>query len=245
MTDNNQRLRIEIVPDPQALATRAMEEFLRLAEDTLRSKNRFAVALAGGSTPRRMYSLLAKQDMDWTRVHFFWGDERSVPPSNPDSNYCMADEALLSYISIPETNIHRIHGELPAEKAAKEYETELKRFFEDRLPRFDLILLGLGGDGHTASLFPGTNAIKEKKRWAIAIRHIVPPLPLVDRVTLTLPVINAANQILFLVSGAEKAQRLCQVLQGPYQPGLQPAQAVKPEEGDIHWLVDRDAAQMI
>jgi 6-phosphogluconolactonase len=245
MIKMNNQPEIEIVPDPPSLAKRALEEFLQLASETLPKKHKFTVALAGGSTPRQMYSLLAIQELDWSQVHIFWGDERCVSPDSPDSNYRMANEILLSHISLPDMNIHRIQGELPAEEAAREFETELNLCFNNELPHFDLVLLGLGGDGHTASLFPGTPALFEKKRWVSVVHHDVPPPPLVDRVTLTLPVINAAKRILFLVSGAEKAERLAKVLQGPYQPELQPAQAVKPKEGSLLWLMDKDAARLL
>ena len=154
----------------------------------------------------------------------------------------MADEALLGRAAIPEENIHRIHGELKAEKAAREYKDELHRFFGYQTPRFDLILLGLGDDGHTASIFPGSPVVQEKVRWAAAVGHSLPPPPLVDRVTLTPPVLNAAANILFLVSGEEKADGLSQVLQGPYHPDLLPAQIVAPVNGHICWLVDKAAA---
>ncbi|HEX7434846.1 MAG TPA: 6-phosphogluconolactonase [Anaerolineaceae bacterium] len=233
---------IEVVPDSSSLAERAADEFVRLAGEALQIGSRFTVALAGGSTPQRMYTRLAGAQVDWRGVHVFWGDERCVPPGHADSNYRMADEALLSHVPIPRGNLHRIPGELPVEEAAQDYEDELRRFFSNKTPRFDLVLLGLGEDGHTASLFPGSSAILEKEQWVAAVRHSVPPPPLVDRVTLTLPVLNAAAQVLFLVSGADKAERLAQVLDGPSQPDVLPAQAVKPVNGAVRWLVDQAAA---
>ena len=241
---------VEVLPDLRSLAERAAERFIHLAGEALRTlrqaqgetSGRFTVALAGGSTPQQMYTQLARAQVDWERVHFFWGDERCVPPGHADSNYRMAEEALLSHISIPTWNIHRIPGELPVKEAAQVYEEALHRFFSNETPHFDLVLLGLGGDGHTASLFPGTPAIREKSRWVAAVIHNIPPPPLVNRVTLTLPILNAAAQVLFLVSGAEKAERLAQVLHGPFQPDLLPAQAVKPVNGAVRWLVDQTAA---
>lgn len=234
---------IEVVPDSSTLADAATGEFVRMADEALKTESRFTVALAGGSTPLQMYSRLAALHVDWERVHFFWGDERCVPPSNPDSNFHLADEALLNSVLIPLGNIHRIPGELPVEEAAQKYEDVLRHFFgSGSPPRFNLVLLGLGSDGHTASLFPGTPAIKEKRRWVAGVRHAVPPLPLVDRVTLTLPVLNAAANVLFLVSGEEKAERLAQVLYGSIRPSLFPAQAVKPVNGTVRWLVDQAAA---
>jgi 6-phosphogluconolactonase len=235
-------LEVEVLPDAWALAERASEEFAGLAGQTLLTRSVFTVALAGGSTPQQMYTRLATAKIDWKHIHFFWGDERCVPPSSTDSNFCMANKALLGSIPVPGENIHHIYGEFPAEEAALKYEEELKRFFGNQIPRFDLVLLGLGGDGHTASLFPGNPALREKKRWAMAVRHNVPPPPRVDRVTLTLPVLNAAVQVIFLVSGAEKAERLAQTLNDPSQPDLLPAQAVRPIHGTVRWLVDQAAA---
>jgi len=189
-----------------------------------------------------MYTRLAGAQVGWEHVHFFWGDERCVPPGHAESNYRMADEALLSHIPIPTGNIHRVHGELSAKEAAQDYEDELRLFFGSETPHFNLILLGLGRDGHTASLFPGTPTVREKAHWVAAVSHNIPPPPLVDRVTLTLPVLNAATQMLFLASGAEKAERLAQVLHGSFQPDLLPAQAVKPANGTVRWLVDQAAA---
>jgi len=222
-----------------------MGRFLHLVRAALRSRDQFTVALAGGSTPRQLYSLLTEKRLDWERLHFFWGDERCVPPDHANSNFRMADEVLLSHVPIPAENIHRIHGELPAEEAALDYEDELRHFFRYQTPRFDLILLGLGSDGHTASLFPGTPAVREKVRWVVGVDHRSPPPPLVNRVTLTPPALNAAANIIFLVSGTEKAERLAEVLQGPYQPELLPAQIVKPVDGHVCWLVDQAAADKL
>ena len=235
---------IEIVPDETFLAERACRHFVTLARATLRT-HRFAVALAGGSTPRGMYSLLVGARLDWEQVHFFWGDERCVPPDDPDSDFRMANETLLSHIPVPAGNIHRILGEHPAEEAAWEYEHELTAFFDEGIPCFDLVLLGLGNDGHTASLFPGAPALHETTRRAVAVSHDSPPPPLVDRVTLTPPVFKAAAEVLFLVAGAEKAERLEQVLHGPYLPDLLPAQLIRPVNGRLRWLVDRAAARDI
>ena len=233
---------IGIAPDTKSLAERAARRFLHLLGSALRIRDRFTVALAGGSTPRQLYSLLAEKKLDWEGVHFFWGDERCVPPDAADSNFRMADESLFSHASILAENIHRIHGELPAEKAAMDYKDELHRYFGYQTPRFDLILLGLGDDGHTASLFPGSPLVQEQARWVAAVEHPLPPPPTVDRVTLTPLVLNAAAYILFLVSGEEKAGRLAQVLQGPFHPDRIPAQVVEPVNGHVCWLVDQAAA---
>jgi len=233
---------IEVVPNQASLGERAAEEFIQLADKELRTRSLFTVALAGGSTPQKMYFLLSEAHLSWDRIHFFWGDERCLPPEDEDSNYHMAYEALLKSISIPSENIHRIQGELPMEQAAQTYEEDLRVFFGTTTPRFGLILLGMGRDGHTASLFPGTSAANETSHWVTPVFHNVPPPPVVDRVTLTLPVLNAAAHILFLISGSEKAKILAKVLQSPIQPELFPVQAVKPVSGTLHWLVDQDAA---
>jgi 6-phosphogluconolactonase len=180
----------------------------------------------------------------WDRVHFFFGDERHVPPDHPDSNYRMAYRALLSKIPAPSGNVHRFATELPDAGAAAEYaEYALRRFFAlgaGEVPRFDLVLLGMGADGHTASLFPGSEALKETAKLAVA--------PWVEaleakRLTLTLPVFNHAAEVLFLVSGANKAEALKEVLTGPFRPELYPAQAIRPSDGRLLFFVDRDAAR--
>jgi 6-phosphogluconolactonase len=233
---------IEILPDADSLASRAAEVFVRLGAEALKTRDTFRAVLAGGSTPERTYALLAGAKLEWRNVHIFWGDERCVPPSRPESNYRKAAQILLDRIAIPPDNVHRIRGELPADEAARDYELELRRVFRDELPRFDLVLLGLGTDGHTASLFPGTPAIHEKNRWTAAVIHGTPPPPLVDRVTLTLPVLNAAANVIFLVAGADKAEILSRILQNPPHSDLLPAHAIKPVNGSLRWLVDRSAA---
>jgi 6-phosphogluconolactonase len=233
---------VEVFPNSALLAERAAEEFVRLSEEAFQTRARFVVALAGGSTPRQMYTRLIGAHIDWEHIHFFWGNERCVPISHADSNYRMTDEALLSHIPIPAGNIHRIPGELPVEEAARIYEGELRHFFGGEPASFNLILLGMGEDGHTASLFPGTPATREKVHWVSPVNHPIPPPPLVKRVTLTFPILNLAARVLFLVSGVEKAERLAQVLYGTSLPDLLPAQAVKPVDGSVHWLVDQAAA---
>jgi 6-phosphogluconolactonase len=171
-------------------------------------------------------------------VHFFWGDERCVPPNHADSNYRMVAESLLNHVPALAENIHRVQGELAPSQAAEHYEAELRAFFGET-PAFDLILLGLGEDGHTASLFPGSPALAESVRWVVAAQHTSPPLPLVSRVTLTFSVFNAARQVLFLVSGAGKAPRLAEIRRGV--PDL-PAARIRPASGDLLWLIDQAAA---
>jgi 6-phosphogluconolactonase len=236
---------IKIVPDAVTLAHDAAEEFHRLAEAAVQERGRFSVALSGGNTPRTVYSLLASEhkQLPWDRIHIFFGDERHVPPDDPDSNFRMASESLLSKVPIPEKNVHRIHAELDAEAAAAEYEQQLVSFFHllnQDWPRFDLIFLGIGEDGHTASLFPGSKALSEASRrvtanWVEKFKTF--------RITLTFPVLNHAAEVVFLVSGASKARILSEIL----RPGIQkyPAQSVQPENGRLLWLVDEDAGSLL
>lgn len=230
--------------DVASLAERAARYFVEFAREAVRSRGEFTVALAGGSTPLRLYDLLAwdpyVSEIDWKLAHLFWGDERCVPPAHVDSNYQQAQVQLISKIEIPARNIHRIHGEIGADQGAVRYQEELKRHF-DKEPVFDLVLLGIGPDGHTASLFPGSDALEEIERWVVGVPHSTPPPPLVDRISLTLPVINAARQVMFLVAGAGKAQIMEQVMDANPREPLLPAQRVKPENGRLTWLVEKSA----
>lgn len=243
---------IEVVSDRDALSRAAADKFLALSQAAIQARGRFAVALSGGSTPRDFYALLANADADyrgriaWDKLHFFWGDERHVPPDNPESNYRMANEALLSKVPVPEPNIHRIKAEMPdADQAAREYEDELRRFFQaeaGKPPRFDLNLMGLGPDGHTASLFPQTAALHEKDRWVVG--NWVQKLH-THRITLTAGVLCGAAEILFLVAGGDKATALRDVLHGPYHPDQWPAQIFRNCGGHVTWLVDQLAARQL
>ena len=233
---------IEVFPDSDALANHAATVFQDLANAAITKSNRFAVTLSGGSTPKKMYEKLVHANLDWSRIHFFWVDERCVPPDHPDSNYRMAADALLDQIDIPSSSIHRIMGELSLNDAARDYENELRLFFLNRLPVFDLILLGLGTDGHTASLFPGSTALKEKEHWAMGVRHDTPPPPLVDRVTLTFPVLNAGKNITFLVSGRDKANIVACGFGDPKNPLQIPVQEIISTARNIRWLLDKDSA---
>jgi len=244
---------VQVLAEPKQLSRAAAEEFVRLSTAAVQARGIFTVALAGGSTPKSLYSLLAgkafRARVPWTKTQFFWGDERHVPPDHADSNYRMAHQAMLSKVSVPAENVHRIRSEnRDAGRVAEEYEAELRNFFSSRglltggLPRFDLILLGMGPDGHTASLFPGTHAVRESERWVAA--------PWVDkfqtyRVTLTPPVINTAACILFFVAGAEKAETLRAVLEGPKETDRYPSQIIRPTNGTLRWLVDRPAARLL
>jgi 6-phosphogluconolactonase len=206
----------------------------------------FSIALSGGSTPAELYRRLASppavERVNWPAVQVFFGDERCVPPGHPESNYGMVRRTLLEGAPVPNENVHRMAGELPPAVAATMYEDELRAVFRiphDAVPRFDLILLGMGPDGHTASLFPGTAALHEWQRLVVA--NHVPQLN-TDRLTLTFPVLNNGRQVAFLVTGADKAEALAGVLEGPPTPDRYPAQAVRPTDGRLVWLMDKAAA---
>jgi 6-phosphogluconolactonase len=235
---------VEILSDAVALANRAAQLIFTQA---ISANNRFTIALSGGSTPKRLYELMAdpnaeyRKQLPWQRMHFFWSDERPVGPGDSESNYRMANEAMLSRVAIPEVNVHRILGEKSsAQEAADAYELELRSFFRlanDELPRLDLVLLGMGADGHTASIFPGSEVLQEKERLVAA--------PWVEklhtyRITMTLPVLNNAAAILFLVSGEDKAAMVNEVING--QPGRFPAQSIYPSNGSLTWLLDEAGA---
>lgn len=231
---------------PQDLFRAAAEEFIRAANDAVEKRGRFAVALAGGSTPKGLYTLLAANagaSLPWKNMYFFFGDERHVPPDHPESNYRMASECFFSKAAIPPGNIFRILTENPdAAAAAAAYEETLRDFFAvkpSEIPSFDLILLGMGPDGHTASLFPDTAALKEKSRLVVA--NWVEKLK-TSRITLTLPVLNAARCVAFLVSGTDKAPALHEVLEGSAPEEKYPSKMVQPQHGKLIWFVDRGAA---
>lgn len=236
---------IVIAKDVDELNHIASTRIVDLAAYAIRTSSRFTVVLAGGSTPKALYRLLSSNEfsekIDWSKVSFFFGDERCVPPDHPDSNYRMAKENLFDRLGTAPENIFRWSTEKStAEDAAADYETTIKEFFpEDSLPQFDLILLGLGADGHTASLFPYSPALKELSR--IAVANPVEKLG-ADRLTLTFPVINNAANIIFLISGNEKGPALKEILEGAPHPDKYPAQLIKPTNGTLTWFVDKDAA---
>ncbi len=229
---------------PQDLFHSAADEVLRTAMDAVAERGRFTTALSGGSTPRTLFTLIAataSNSIPWDKMFFFWGDERHVPPTDAESNYRMANETLLSKVPVPPGNIFRVVSEdRDAEAAAKAYDETVRKFFAapaGEFPRFDLILLGLGGDGHTASLFPETAALQEKSRLVVA--NWVEKLK-TSRITFTLPLLNAARTVAFLVSGMDKAPILHEVLEG--NAATYPSQLVKPTDGKLIWFVDRAAA---
>ncbi len=245
ITDSN--LQIETFPDLEAISHKAAEIFLSLSRSALQSKESFAVALSGGSTPRKFYHLLGCtpycRQIEWQRIHFFWADERCVPPDHEQSNFKTVYDALLSTVPVPGENIHRIRGEESPEEAARAYEAVMETFWgKDNMPVFDLIVLGMGEDGHTASLFPETEALNEEKRFAVPVYRKKPEI---NRVTLTLPVLNNASQVLFLVSGQAKAKVLAAILGGGGTKDHYPAGLVSPARGKITWLIDQEAASLL
>ena len=234
---------IRVFPDPQALAEAAARHVVESAQAAVDARGAFSIALSGGSTPRELHLKLASpplvEQVDWSRVHVFFGDERCVSPDDERSNYRMADETLLSRVPIPRNQIHRMRGELPPQQAAADYERELRDFFKVEPPRLDLILLGMGDNGHCASLFPGLAAVHEQQRWVVA--EYVAEVSM-WRITLTPVIINLAREVIFLVAGAAKADMLRQVLEGPFAPDERPAQIVRPSPGEVVWLIDAAAA---
>jgi 6-phosphogluconolactonase len=235
--------KVRVFPSVDDLFRAAAETFCQIGSDAICEHGRFTVALSGGSTPRDLHKKLVTNfasELDWDKVFFFWGDERHVPPDFPESNYRMARETLLSKLPIPSTHIFRMPGEIPdANQAAGIYEQILREFFQSaqgNLPRLDFILLGMGSDGHTASLFPGTTALKEQQSWVSGNwveQHST------FRITLTYPVINHAANIMFLIKGADKAEMVRKALKDP-SAGL-PCQGVKPVNGGLMWYLDQAA----
>ncbi len=241
---------IRTYEDATQLANGAAEHIVSLAREAIAQRGRFSIALSGGTTPKLLYARLAEVDIasqvDWSHVYVFWGDERAVPPDHADSNYRMACEQLLNHVFVPEHNVYRMSGEEVPLAAASEYEELLRTFFSSDTPegapplaRFDLILLGLGMDGHTASLFPGSPLLVENERWVKADH--VDKLNM-WRLSLTAVAINQARNVMFLVSGKDKAARLRQVLYGLYKPNLVPAQLIRPQQGRLFFMIDKDAA---
>jgi 6-phosphogluconolactonase len=237
---------VEVLPTTDDLVRAAAERIVSVVGESVKRNGRSMIALSGGSTPRNVYKLLGSEEFSarvpWNALHLFWSDERCVAPEHADSNYKMVKEALLDVIDIPPANVHRIRGERIPTEAARAYEQGMKHLFgsqDTSVPDFDLVLLGLGEDGHTASLFPGTTALQEKDRLVTDLyvdklhRH---------RITMTYPLINASQHILFIVSGKGKAAILRDVLQGTRQ---YPAQGVHPVPGDLCWMIDQEAASQL
>lgn len=238
-------LKLHILSDLEALSLKAAEIFVDLSKCCIASNGQFLVAVSGGSSPIRLYTLLGSDmfghQVDWRRLHFFWVDERFVPHSHKDSNYSLLYDHLLSKISIPQENLHPVRTDLSSpQDAASNYEEEIKNFFrlaEGSLPSFDLILLGIGEDGHTASLFPADEVLKETKRLAVSVidlKHVH------HRISLTLPIIKGAKTVVFIVSGKNKAKVVRKVL--IEKDNSLPASLVNPEQGNLIFLIDKEAA---
>jgi 6-phosphogluconolactonase len=237
---------VRVFADVNELSLRAAEAVVRIINESVQANGTCSLALSGGSTPRTLYRLLSSQFRDqipWTKVHVFWGDERYVPPGDPQSNYRMAKETLLDRVASPAGNVHPMPTGVPdPDVAARDYEKTLRNYFSRKWPHFDLVLLGLGDEGHTASLFPGSPALEETRRWVVAVKApSEPPL----RLTLTLPALIEAANIYFLVAGPNKAQALYHVLTGSPDPKSYPASGIRRAGGTVIWWVDREAAALV
>lgn len=242
----------DIYPDLARMSQAAARQFASLAASAIVQHGRFSVALSGGNTPKALYALLAeaplRDQIPWPQVDLFWGDERYVPLDDPQSNFRMVREALIDHIAIPPQNVHPILQAENPTAAADNYERQMRQFFtagglsEDNLPRFDLILLGLGDDGHTASLFPGTTAVDQRTGWVVP--NWVEKFNM-WRITLTVPVLNAGSEVWFLVAGADKRDRVAEVLQGPRRPRELPSQLILPASGRLRWFLDQAAADAL
>jgi len=237
---------MQVYPTMRSLSEAAADLLVQTALESAKSRGQFTVALSGGSTPQFMHSLLAqpprKEQVPWQKVHVFWGDERCVPAGDPRHNATLTINQFLSAVPVPREQVHPILCDWSPEHAAVEYEKLLRRFFRDGSRSFDLVFLGLGEDGHTASLFPHSPVLEEKGKW---VRSVFVADQVMYRVTMTPVLINSAAAIAFLVSGADKADVLRKVIEGPYDPLSLPAQLIRPADGKISWLIDRAAASCL
>jgi len=237
---------IRICSDPETLSREAAELFVRQARESVRERRRFCVALSGGQTPRRLYEILAgpefRNDDFWKHTHVFWGDERCVPADDEQNNALMAQRLLLDHVSVPAGHVYPVRCEHSAEDGAQKYAHMLHKFFSGGSPVFDLILLGLGKNGHTASLFPGTDILEDRQSWTAPVYVKEQNM---HRVTMMPGLINQARQVVFIVSGAAKAPVLGRVLDGPKTPFRLPAQLIEPDSGKLIWLVDQAAGRML
>jgi len=237
---------IRVFADVDELSLRAAEAAVRTINESVQRNDSFSIALSGGNTPRTLYRLFStgfRDQIPWTKVHVFWGDERYVPRADPQSNYRMARETLLDAVPCPVGNIHPMPTELPdPDLAAREYEKTLRNYFSEDWPRFDLVLLGLGEEGHTASLFPGSPALNENKRWVVAVKAPSKPA---QRLTLTLPAITGASNIYLLITGSNKAQALHHVLTGSPDRKSYPASGIRRAKGTVIWWLDQAAAALV
>jgi 6-phosphogluconolactonase len=237
---------IRIYNDLESISKAAAETILLLSRQANINCGRFSIALSGGQTPQRLYEILGsppiRDRIRWNTMHVFWSDERCVPDDDPRNNANMARQSLLNHVPIPPENIHPIRCDVSPQQAAMEYESELREFFSVQNPNFHLVLLGLGKNGHIASLFPSTSVLNEKERWVSEV--FIKSLNM-HRVTFTAPFINQAGQVIFLVSGADKARVLERVLEGPYEPHKLPAQLIRPHDFQPLWLVDKAASMKL
>lgn len=224
----------------------AVEIIISQAVQAIRKRGVYTLVLSGGSTPRPIYQELASKKyqsvLDWGRIFLFWGDERCVPPTDEESNYLMAKTALLDWIQIPDSNIFRIEGEIQPKEAARAYQQRIDQFFSGKEKRFDTTLLGLGEDGHTASLFPNTDGLRESTQWVVPN---INPYQNTNRITLTFPAINSSRHILFLVKGAEKAKVVADIIENPKSPPHYPAKKITGKEIQPHWILDRAAGNKL
>ncbi len=237
-----------IYPDKDTLSHAAAQHIVQIANESIVTHGRFTLALSGGSTPKMLYGLLGSEpyrsQIDWAQVEVFWSDERCVPPESEESNFHMAQEVLLNRVPLSPTQIHRMPADLPDRDAAsRDYSLEIQKVFgTNRVPSFDLLQLGMGPEGHTASLFPHQPSLHEQERLVMPVTVPKPPPP---RLTFTPPLLNAASHVLFLVTGADKADAIQAVLEGPYQPDEYPAQIVRPTKGEVTWMLDTSAAEKL
>lgn len=236
-------MQLIVKKNPADLAKAAADFIARRIKDVLKKQDRFTIALSGGSTPKALHELLAKspyaEQIPWLQLHVFWGDERYVPLDDPQSNAGMAYDTLLGHVFTPDDQIHVWRTDLEPDAAAADYDRILHDYFNDSGPTFDLVLLGMGDDGHTLSLFPGTDVVHERTAWTKAYFLDAQNM---YRLTLTAPLVNRAACVLFLVAGPKKASLLRAVLEGEYRPDTYPAQAIKPVSGELVWMVDEQAA---
>lgn len=236
-------MELHIAKDPQQLSENLAAWISNYIQEVLQDQEQFTFVLSGGNTPKQLYHLLAKepyqQMIPWEKIHFFWGDERAVPFDDERNNARMAYETLLTPMGIPEENIHVMRTDIAPEAAAEEYEKLLKQYFKDSDVTFDLVLLGMGDDGHTLSLFPGMPVVHEQKHW---VKTFYLPAQQMNRITLTAPVVNQAACVIFMATGAGKAVTLKNVIEGTFNAEQFPSQLIRPQDGELHWFVDEAAA---
>jgi 6-phosphogluconolactonase len=236
-------MELHIFKNPNELSHAAAKWIAGDIAATLKKQDRYTIALSGGSTPKALHQILAappyKEQIDWSKLHIFWGDERAVPFEDDRNNAKMAFDTLLNFVPVPAAQIHVMRTDMGPEQSASEYENILHRYFDKTANSFDLVLLGMGDDGHTLSLFPGTAAVHEEKAWTIAFFLQAQDM---YRITLTKTIVNRSAKIAFLTTGTAKAHALKEVQQGAYNPDLYPSQVIKPVSGELHWFVDEAAA---